>query len=204
MTKINSGQFKKGIKGDKTLTWKGGIPSCNKCGTLFSYYNKTGKCIDCKKKEIRESVFCPCGVIFEKTLSRKKVFCSKECPFYISNLANYRTGKIGLSGKDSPHWKEDRTKLIKSEKKHLDGRYREWMFSVKKRDNWSCRISDINCKGRLESHHILNWKEYPELRYEINNGITLCHAHHPRGRENEAKLSPFLINLVVEGKNFGK
>ncbi len=73
------------------------------------------------------------------------------------------------------------------------------MLSVKKRDNWKCRIADENCKGRLEAHHILNWIDYPELRYELTNGITLCHAHHPKGRKREAELSPYLQKLVAEG-----
>lgn len=100
---------------------------------------------------------------------------------------------------NNPNWIADRTQLVKSEKKHLDYQYRLWMLSVKNRDNWKCRIINSDCKGKLESHHILNWKDYPELRYEINNGITLCHAHHPRGRSNEAKLSPYLQKLVAEG-----
>lgn len=58
----------------------------------------------------------------------------------------------------------------------------------------------INCKGRLEAHHILSWKDYPELRYDINNGITLCHAHHPRKRDEEAELSPYFQSLVAEMK----
>ena len=103
-------------------------------------------------------------------------------------------------GEKHGNYIKDRTKLVTSEKKHLDTKYREWMFSVKKRDGWKCRIINADCKGRLESHHILNWKEYPELRYEINNGITLCHAHHPRGRKNEARLSPYFKKLVAEGK----
>ena len=59
------------------------------------------------------------------------------------------------------------------------------------------RIADINCSGRLEAHHILDWINYPELRYEINNGITLCHAHHPRGRAKEKELSPYFVELVT-------
>lgn len=37
-----------------------------------------------------------------------------------------------------------------------------------------------------------------KLRYDINNGITLCHAHHPRKRADEAKLSPYFKELVAE------
>ena len=105
-----------------------------------------------------------------------------------------------IKGVLHPLWIVNRNQLRKSEKKHLDGKYRDWMFAVKKRDGWKCRVSNSYCKGRLESHHILNWIDYPELRYEINNGITLCHAHHPRGREREAELSPYLQSLVAEMK----
>ena len=76
----------------------------------------------------------------------------------------------------------------------------KWSKSVKNRDKWVCRIADVNCDGRLEAHHILSWKDFPELKYEVNNGITLCHAHHPRKRVDEAKLSPYFQQLVAEMK----
>ena len=50
--------------------------------------------------------------------------------------------------------------------------------------------------SKNEAHHILAWRSYPELRYEINNGITLCHAHHPRGEAKEKRLVPRLQGLV--------
>ena len=68
---------------------------------------------------------------------------------------------------------KDRTKLKKSDRKHTDSAYINWSKGVKIRDNWKCKISNLDCKGRLEAHHILDWENYPELRYEINNGITL-------------------------------
>ena len=78
--------------------------------------------------------------------------------------------------------------------------YKQWHKSVKYRDNWSCRIADVNCDGRLEAHHILSWKDFPELRYDINNGITLCHHHHPRKRSDVEKLSPYFKQLVASFK----
>ena len=104
-----------------------------------------------------------------------------------------------VHGEDNPNYLGPELRK-KNEKKHLDSEYRVWMFSVKKRDGWKCRIADENCDGRLEAHHILNWIEYPELRYQINNGITLCHAHHPRKRAEEKRLSPYFQDLVSVSK----
>jgi len=65
------------------------------------------------------------------------------------------------------------------------------MLAVKGRDGWKCKIANADCDGKIEAHHILSWRDYPELRYQPNNGITLCHAHHPRKRVDEAKLLPY-------------
>ena len=94
------------------------------------------------------------------------------------------------------HWYQDRSKL-KTQEDRRSTAVNEWRINIYKRDNYKCKISNKNCEGRLEAHHILNWEEFPELRYDINNGITLCHAHHPRGRAKEKQLSPYLQDLVI-------
>lgn len=101
-------------------------------------------------------------------------------------------------GEEHHLWIKDRTQLKETREKAYDTKYKYWMREVKKRDNWKCKINNEDCEGRLEAHHILDWNNFSKLRYDINNGITLCHAHHPRGRENEAKLSPYLQSLVVK------
>jgi hypothetical protein len=73
---------------------------------------------------------------------------------------------------------------------------------VYERDSWKCKINNKNCCGRIEVHHILSWFDYPELRYNINNGITLCHAHHPERRAEEKRLIPKFKELVsVSNRN---
>lgn len=49
--------------------------------------------------------------------------------------------------------------------------------------------------------YILGYTDYPELRYDINNGISLCQFHHPRKKIDEISLSPYFKELV-ETKSF--
>ena len=101
-----------------------------------------------------------------------------------------------FSGSNSPRWIKDRSLLKTSRKEAFDVRYREWIHRVRKRDRNQCRLKNQDCKGRIETHHILSWKNYPKLRYDINNGITLCQAHHPRKRAEEKRLILLFQELV--------
>lgn len=178
---------------------------------------KTGEYISCKT--CSKSVYL---MLFEVKLGRKK-YCSKECLYKGDSYTNtFEVGhkdlvskerrghseeskkkiSIGSIGKHSGslawNWKEDRTLLVTNEKKHLCIRYREWARSVKNRDNWKCKIGDSNCSGRLEAHYILRWSKFPELRYEVNNGITLCHFHHPLKIKDEMSLIPTFQAMVLD------
>ena len=91
---------------------------------------------------------------------------------------------------------EHRANLSKSIRDRRSSAYGEWRHQVWLRDNFKCKIANPDCLGGIEAHHILNWVDYPELRYQLNNGITLCHAHHPRRRAEEKRLSPYFQSLV--------
>lgn len=97
-------------------------------------------------------------------------------------------------------WIADRAMLVKKENRY-DYAYIEWLTQVRARDGRKCRIANDSCGGMLEVHHILSWAEYPELRYEVNNGITLCHAHHPKGRAKEKAMAPYFQGLVADLAN---
>lgn len=52
-------------------------------------------------------------------------------------------------------------------------RYMEWRKAVFTRDDYTC----VDCGkrgGRLTADHIKMWSIFPELRYEVSNGQTLC------------------------------
>lgn len=149
-----------------------------------------------------------CKNTFIDYISNHRRFCSHSCAAKITR--NSKGKKLSQETKDKisrgfrkqykkenhHRWVSDRTQLKTDRIHQFDSRYQEWSLCIKKRDNWKCKIADKNCSGRLESHHILPWKDYPELRYEMNNGITLCCFHHPRKRFDEKRLSPYFSQIV--------
>ena len=100
--------------------------------------------------------------------------------------------------------RKDRTSLRTDRLKCYDTKYKNWMNEVKNRDNRTCVMNNKDCHGRLEAYHILPWSEFPELRYNINNGISLCQYHHPRKPKDVTKLAPVFTGMVLaKAKTFG-
>lgn len=49
---------------------------------------------------------------------------------------------------------------------------------TKQRDKYTCAACGQKTGGHLESHHVSPWTDYPELRYEESNIVTLCKSCH--------------------------
>lgn len=98
-------------------------------------------------------------------------------------------------GEKNSRYIKDRSKLKQLDHRKSTANF-EWRKLVYERDNYICKINNSECNGKIEAHHILPFRDYPEFRCDINNGITLCHFHHPRKREDEKRLSPYLIELI--------
>jgi hypothetical protein len=52
-----------------------------------------------------------------------------------------------------------------------------WRCDVFARDKFTCQKC-FKIGGELNAHHIKYFSEYPELRFDVNNGITLCKSCH--------------------------
>lgn len=58
-------------------------------------------------------------------------------------------------------------------------KYKAWRLAVYRRDDYTC--CRCGARGvRLNAHHIKGYAHYPELRYEVSNGITLCEECHKK------------------------
>jgi 5-methylcytosine-specific restriction endonuclease McrA len=63
-----------------------------------------------------------------------------------------------------------------------DPKHIEWAKKVKERDRFQCQICGAT-SVYLNSHHLFSYAEYEDLRYDVNNGVTLCQYHHEKFHE---------------------
>jgi 5-methylcytosine-specific restriction endonuclease McrA len=102
-----------------------------------------------------------------------------KCSDCGKTLSGYKNKKCchckGLRGELSPVWKGGH----RSERKKAMGKreYRIWRVAVFTRDNYTCQECGVRGKY-MEADHIKPWALYPELRYAIDNGRTLCKPCH--------------------------
>lgn len=103
--------------------------------------------------------------------TKKKISLSKK------GKPSSNKGKqfLNMRGENSPHWKGGKG----TERHQAMGKleYRLWRTAVFMRDGYTCQ----KCRkhgGYLEADHIKPWALYPELRYAIDNGRTLCKFCH--------------------------
>lgn len=80
--------------------------------------------------------------------------------------------------------------------------FRIWREGVFLRDNWICQKCTLR-GGKLHPHHILNFADRIDLRFVIDNGITLCvkchkKFHNKYGQRNNTKeqLNEFLLPSI--------
>ena len=76
-----------------------------------------------------------------------------------------------ISGANSHFWKGGLTNKNKQIRNSYE--YTLWRTSVFERDDFTCVICNVR-GGRLQADHIKSFAYHPELRFDINNGRTLC------------------------------
>ena len=81
---------------------------------------------------------------------------------------------------DTKKYVEDNLSIFPVDEEELNARnteeYLRWQIAVFKRDCYKCQICGSN--KNLNAHHLESFSKYIDLRYVIENGITLCEKHH--------------------------
>lgn len=78
--------------------------------------------------------------------------------------------------------------------------YKDWRVKVYKRDNFKCQMPGCKRTRNLNAHHIQKWASASILRYDIDNGITLCKYCHQKVTGHEQHYQG-LFQDIVRRKN---
>lgn len=105
-----------------------------------------------------------CGDVFEVTPASTKKFCSLACS---------RMGQRYIRGADHPLYKPD------ARRRRRNGSHASWARKVISRDMARCQHCGAT-EGELHAHHIKPYESHPELRFDVDNGLTLCAPCHWR------------------------
>lgn len=82
---------------------------------------------------------------------------------------------LSHGGEKSSFWKGGIAPINAIIRQSLE--YRLWRESIFKRDSWTC-VWCFQRGGKLNADHIKMFAFYPELRFDIDNGQTLCENCH--------------------------
>ena len=100
-------------------------------------------------------------------LKEKRRFCSLKC--------KSEWMRLSFSGENAFRWLgglTNKNKLLR-----CSARWREWRKAVFERDNYTCVWCGTR-KVELHPDHIKPFSLFPELRFVISNGRTLCRKCH--------------------------
>lgn len=162
-------------------------------------YPKTiGMCLFCKGSIVAKYAamnkpnrkFCSykCRTIWRnknipQTLKQRKLSAERSRKLFTgvkkSEVTRLKMSEIHLGNK-SLFWKGG---LTDKNRKLRNGVLNKiWKEKVLKRDNYTCQKCGAKKSDgiRIETDHIKSWAEYPKLRFDINNGRTLCNSCHKK------------------------
>lgn len=164
-----------------------------KSTTVFTNFQKGHKCVKCGNKSTasksRKSL-STVSSIFEDAGCKltSEVYVNNQTPLdYIcvcgkaskTSLSNFQKGvrcmECGISklkGENNYQWNPNKEKDDRNTPE-----YREWRKAVLHRDEYMCqKCGELH--WAITAHHIINFKDNVEHRYDVDNGITLCRKCH--------------------------
>ena len=110
-------------------------------------------------------------------------FCSRTCFNFGFVFSEELRAKIANSligryvGPLSPNWRGGISKGHREG--YVSHRYSAWVLAVFRKDRFTCVFCGAY-GSKIVADHIFPWCLFPELRYDITNGRTLCDSCHKR------------------------
>ncbi len=149
------------------------------------------KCQGLWKRSTRTNISCgTCKKDFSVRPSDIKFgrkFCSRDCAkLMYSKIFKGNKHRVGkqpwnkglagfMAGINNPNWKGGSGTKRHQAMGKLE--YRNWRKFVFERDNYTCQDCTAT-STYLHADHIIGWSENETLRYDVDNGQTLCYKCH--------------------------
>lgn len=88
--------------------------------------------------------------------------------------------------KGSKHWNWKGGITPINQRTRTSEDYSAWRLAVLHRDHYKCRVCEDT--QNLHAHHINPWSAFPEDRYVLQNGLTLCATCHKNYHDYEREV----------------
>jgi len=110
----------------------------------------------------------------EESRQKMSQFATQPRP----HLKGANNGMYGRTGILNPRYKSGSSP--ERQKMYVRSEGKDFLRQTYKRDNYTCQRCKTKKTGHrtLHAHHINSWSEYPELRFDLNNVVTLCRTCH--------------------------
>lgn len=106
--------------------------------------------------------------------NREKAIKRLKIPYKRQKLIERVSSYWFKKGIEHPNWDGGITSINENIRK--SSKMKSWKKQILKRDNYTCLW--CGSKEKLEADHIKPFSLYPELRFDIDNGRTLCKECH--------------------------
>ncbi|MDY6862929.1 MAG: HNH endonuclease [Thermodesulfobacteriota bacterium] len=115
---------------------------------------------------------------------------------YCSNICKGKYNAHLHTGENNLNWKGGVTKIHDRLRSSSD--YQIWRLKVYRRDRFICQVckNKSSRKNKLHAHHIFKFSEYLDIRFNVDNGITLCQSCHSKIKNYEEKMIPLFKSLI--------
>lgn len=101
-----------------------------------------------------------------------------ENPYRDETLLKMSLAQIGRIGSRASNWQGGISRAYKTG--YNSPEYKEWRRAVFERDNYTCQKCGKHSSELpyITAHHIKSFSKFPSLRFDIDNGITVCEDCH--------------------------
>lgn len=177
---------------------------CVVCNQIINRKNKRFCSVICygkwvSKEKVEEKAFhWKGGGITKKCKKCGKEFITKKSLSRVE-CCSIRCSKLGIIPWNK---KENRENILNNNRDRQSEQYKKWRISVYKKDFFTCQHCHKKCDNKnIVAHHIHYFANFPELRFSVKNGITLCRSCHLLLHKKNKNIDSLIISTLTQKEN---